>query len=111
MLTYNSSFNPQSPYTPQQRADALAGLRMQSPYAAYGQNQQDILNAAGDANAASFDVAASKAASDFDLQKMQTQQQLALSGLQQMSQAESQQRQLANSRLGMISPLLQGLFT
>jgi len=107
MLTYNSSFNPQSPYTPQQRADALAGLRMQSPYAAYGQNQQDILNAAGDANAAAFDIEASKTS----IARMQAQQQLALSGLQQMAQAESQQRQLANSRLGMVNPLLQGLFT
>jgi hypothetical protein len=111
MLTYNSGFNPPAPYTQQQRSDALSGLRMQSPYASYGQHQQDILNAAGDANAASFDVAASKAAGDFELQKMQAQQQLALSGLQQMAQAESQRRQLASSRLGTVSPLLQGLFT
>lgn len=111
MLQYNSGFNPPSPYTPQQRADALAGLRMQSPYASYGQNQQDVLDAAGGVNAAAFDAAASRATGDFELQKMQAQQNLALAGLQQMSQAESQQRQIANSRLGSVSPLLQGLFT
>jgi len=115
MLQYQSQFNPPTPYTQQQRSDALAGLHMQSPYKAYGQNQQDILNAAGDANAASLDAAATKANSDFELQRLQAQQQLALTGLQQMSQGQQQQNQLATQRLGVansfISPLLQGLFS
>jgi len=111
VITYDSSFNPPLPYSQQQRADALAGLRMRSPYAAYGQNQQDILDSAGSINAAGFDAAASKANSDAELQQLQAKQALALSGLQQMSQAEDQQRKLASSRLGVVSPLLQGLFS
>ncbi len=107
MITYNSKFNPPRSYSPQQRADALAGLQMQSPYAAYGQNQQDILDAVGGANAAAFDAQASKS----DADRMRAQQALALAGLQQMAQAEGNQRQAAASRFGAISPLLQGLFS
>ncbi len=111
MISYNSQFNPPVPYSPQQRAAALSGLNMQSPYAAYGQNQQDVLDAAGSVNAAGFDVAVSKENADAEMQRMRAQQSLALAGLQQMSQAEDQQRQLASARLNSVSPLLQGLFS
>lgn len=115
MLTYNSQFNPPSPYTQQQRSEALAGLQMRNPYRGYGQNQQDILDAAGGVNAAGLDSAITKANADFDLQKMQSQQQLALAGLQQMAQGRQQQDQLATQRLGIansfVSPILQGLFS
>lgn len=115
MLSYQSQFNPASPYTQQQRSDALAGLHAQNPYKAYGRNQQDILNAAGDANAAGFDLAATKANTDFDVQRLQAQQALALAGLQQQQQAQQQQNQLATQRLGIansfMSPILQGLFS
>lgn len=115
MLTYDSKFNPPSPYTQQQRSDALAGLQMRAPYRGYGQNQQDILDAAAGANAAGLDSAITKANTDFDLQKMQAQQQLALAGLQNMAQSQQQQNQLATQRLGVansfVSPILQGLFS
>lgn len=88
---------------------------MRNPYRGYGQNQQDILDAAGGVGAAGLDSAITKANTDFDLQKMQAQQQLALAGLQQMSQAQQQQNQLATQRLGVansfMSPILQGLFS
>lgn len=115
MLTYDSQFNPPSPYTQKQRSEALAGLHLESPYRGYGKNQQDILNAAEGINAAGLDSSITKANTDFDLRKMQGEQQLALAGLQQMSQAQQQQNQLATQRLGVVnsfmSPLLQGLFS
>lgn len=113
-LSYNTHFNPPSPYTQQQRSSALAGLSMQNPYKEYGQQQQDILDAAGGANAAAFDMASTKANTDFEMDKLKSQQQLSLAGLQQMAEARQQEGQLANQRLGnatsFLSPLLSGLF-
>lgn len=115
MLNYSSSFNPPTPYTQQQRSAALSGLHMEKPYRGYGQNQQDILNAMEGGNAAGLNMEATKANTDYELQKQQAEQQIALAGLQQMSQAQQQQNQLATQRLGnmtgAISPLLGGLFS
>ena len=115
MLTYNSSIATPTPYTQQQRSEALAGMRVKSPYPSYGRQQQDIMDALGGSNAAQFDLAATKANSDLEMEGMKAQQQMALSGLQQMAQGQQQQDQLRTQRLsgmnGLVSPLLQGLFS
>lgn len=114
MLDYNSTFNPPSPYTQQQRSEALAGLHMDHPYKQYGRNQQDILDSLEGQNAAQIGMQATKANADYDLQRNQAEQQLALAGLTQLSAAQQNQAQLANQRFGnmtsMLSPLLSNLF-
>lgn len=111
MFNFTTSLSSPPAYTDAQQAKALAGMRLRAPYAGYGRNQQDILNATGDANAASFGVATSKANSDIGLSRMQAQQQLALAGLQQLAQARQQRDQLATQRLGVLNPLLGSLFS
>jgi hypothetical protein len=115
MLTYRDRPLPSQPYSEQQRAAAMGALRAGAPYEAYGQNQRDILAAAGDSNAASFNTAISKANSGFEQDRSQARQQLALSGLKQMVDAQNQNAQLQTQRLGMygsfLNPILGGLFS
>lgn len=112
-MRYTSSLNPQRPVTPQQQFDALAGLT-RSPYASYGQNQDDIMQGMGGSNAAKYSLAASRANADFDLEAMKARQELSLSGLQQLAEGERMQDELrtARSRLlgGFLNPILGGLF-
>jgi hypothetical protein len=114
MLTYNSSLQNHLPYSPLQRNSALAALTVKSPYGKFGSTHQDILNAMGGRNAANFDVAATKANADYQLAQQEAQRQLALQGLQQMSNAQQNQNELTNTRLqnmyGVANNLLGGLF-
>lgn len=109
MLTYNTSLQNASP-----GSAPLSGLRLQSPYSKYGSNHQDILNAMGDAAAADYDVAQSKANAAYTLSQQEAQNQLALRGLNQMSEAQQNRNSVYNTRLqnmfGVANNLLGGLF-
>jgi hypothetical protein len=61
-------------------------------------------------NNAAYNLEQSKLANDYALKQQDSERQLVLQGLQQMSQAQQNQNSLANSRLGNVSGLLSGLF-
>lgn len=115
MFKYQASPLPQRPYSDQQRLAALDGLRNAGKYSDYGQNQMDIMSSAGNAAAAEFDASAYKTNSAFEQERNQARQQLALSGLKQMVDAQDQNAQLQTQRLGMynsfLNPILGGLFS
>jgi len=115
MLTYNTSLQNTPPYDDAQRADALKALAVRSPYGKFGSTHQDLLNAYGGSNAAQFDLASTKADTDYTLAKQQAERQLVLQGLQQVGQAQQNNQNLQNSRLqamyGTASSLLGGLFS
>lgn len=114
MLEYTSYLSQGQPAPQATVAKAQAAFSARSPYAAYGPAHNDIMRSAGRENAALFDLAASKANTDFSLQEQQARNQLALAGLQQMGQQQDYERQLANSRMasvnGIFNSLLGGLY-
>lgn len=109
MLTYNTTLQNSAP-----GSAPLDGLRLKSPYSKYGSNHQDILNSMGDAAAADYDVAQSKANAAYTLSQQDAQNQIALRGLRQMAEAQQNQQSLYNTRLqnmvGSANNLLGGLF-
>jgi len=113
MLTYDTTLQAQPPVSGTQMQSALRGLRIKSPYG-YSTQHQDVLNALGDQNAAQYQMQADKANSQFGAQKLNAQRDLALQGLQQMSQARQDAMNLSNAQRGMsyglVNSLLSGLF-
>lgn len=111
MLNYNTQLHYQQPVSDTQPA----GLVPTSPYGKqYGRNHQDVLNYVGSMNADAYRRAAESVNNDYAAQQRTAQQGLALAGLQQMAQAQQNQRELSNSRLsqmtGIANSLLGGLF-
>jgi len=113
MLNYDSTLNAQPPVSSAQRQKAVRGMHIQSPYG-YSPQHQDLLNGLADQNAANYELGADEANATFGTRKLQAQRDLALTGLQQMAQAQNNQAELANARSGMgygiVSNLLSGLF-
>lgn len=113
MLTYDTTLQAQPPVSQAEMSRAMKGIRLQSPYG-YSPQHQDVLNALGDQNAAQYALNAEKANADFGSRKLQAQRDVALQGLQQMSQAQQNQMDYANARSGMgyglVNSLLSGLF-
>ena len=87
---------------------------MQSPYAAYPQGHQDVLNSLLQSNQASNDMEAARRQSDLGKQAKQFAQQYALQGLQNQIQSQGYGNSLAQSKLdGVFGPagnILRGLF-
>jgi len=87
---------------------------MQSPYAAYPQGHQDVLNSLLQSNQASNDMGAARRQSDLGKQAKQFAQQYALQGLQNQIQSQGYGNNLAQSKLdGVFGPagnILRGLF-
>lgn len=114
MLTYQSQLATNPPVADYQRNNALNDMRRASPYKAFGQNHQDVLNALTENAASTLDMEAYKANADYQQQQQQAQRQLALAGLQQQAEAEQNDRSLATGRLqnmvGFAGNLLGGLF-
>lgn len=113
MLTYDTTLQAQPPVSQSDRQKAVKGMRVKSPYP-YSSQHQDLLNGLADQNAANYEMGADRANSSFGVQKLQAQRDLALQGLQQMSQAQQNQMDYATARTGMgyglVSNLLSGLF-
>lgn len=114
MLTYQSSLNNKPPVSDEYRARALTGLRAPSPFTAYTQTHGDVYRGLGAENAVDFDIAATKANTDYQMKQQDAQRQLALQGLQQMATAQQNEQDLTNNRLqmmyGTVGDLLKGLF-
>lgn len=113
MLTYKSTLGRQPPI--REIDSAKAAKAMRTPvYSAYTQNHRDVLDALGGIAASQYGVEAEKANADYGLAQLQAQRQLALSGLQQMAEAQQNQNNLTNTRLqnmvGFANDLLGGLF-
>lgn len=110
---YDSYLVQQQPASPTMVARAQAAMANQ-PWGVYGQAHSDIMRSKGLENAALYGLAASKANNDFDLQTQQARNQLALGGLQMLTQDQQNQNNLENSRIGMATglynSLLSGLF-
>jgi hypothetical protein len=92
-----------------------AGIKAVPPFAQYGSTYTDLMRAYGDRNAAQYALDASKADTQYELQRQKATQDLALQGLQQMSQAQQNQQSLGNQQLGtqtsFLSSLLSGVFS
>jgi hypothetical protein len=103
MLKYNTSLG----FSPPQ---SLPAPDLQSPYGKYGSTHADLLKSQMMAQNADYDIAKSKGEIDYAVKQQAAERQLALQGLQQMSQAQQNQNSVANARFGMVNSLLSGLF-
>jgi len=103
MLTYNTTLPFASP-------QGTPAPLPESPFTRYGSTHDDVLRAQMGVNNAAYNLEQSKLANDYALKQQDSERQLVLQGLQQMSQAQQNQNSLANSRLGNVSGLLSGLF-
>lgn len=112
MITYNSGMAKNAPVSASLMKEATRDY-VQSPWS-YPSNHADIIRARGKSNLAQLWRAADAANTDYDLRHQQSQDALALSGLQQMASAQQQQRRLETDRAGAAmsaySGLLSGLF-
>lgn len=106
-LSYQTQL-PQFPAYPK-KALALEALTAGSPFSAYNQNHEDVMAGLGGANAAQFDIEATKASTDQQLRQQRAEQQLVLQGLQQMNDAQQNENSLASNRLQNSSSMLSGL--
>jgi hypothetical protein len=113
MITYNSGLRNAPPATAPILADAKADLLRKSPYG-YPSNHQDILNALGQKSLANLQHSAERADTDYALQQQRAQDDLTLTGLQSMANAQKQQRDVETAKQGLAmnaySGLLSGLF-
>lgn len=93
----------------------MNAVRSAPQYAQFGQNSQDVLQGLADDAAASLDMEAYKANTDYSLRQQEAQRQLALAGLRQQAEAEQNQRDMGTNRLqmmtGFANNLLGGLFS
>jgi hypothetical protein len=107
MLTYRTSFKPDAPGSAPRPSS-------KSPYKAYGQNHQDVLDGLMGKSDADYAVAQSKLQSTNALAKQDAENKLVLQGLQQMSQARQNEMDLGTRRFsaltGMYGGILGGLF-
>lgn len=113
MLKYKSSLQNNPPVNDEFRGKALTGLTAPSPFT-YTPTHEDVYRGLGQQQAVDFDVAATKANTDYQMKQQDSQRQLALQGLQAMADAEKNDQDLVNNRLqmmyGTVGNLLQGLF-
>jgi hypothetical protein len=103
MRTYNTTLPFASP-------QGMPAPSPGSPFTRYGSTPDDVLRAQMGVNNAAYNLEQSKLANDYALKQQDSERQLVLQGLQQMSQAQQNQNSLANSRMGNVSGLLSGLF-
>jgi hypothetical protein len=110
MVNYTTALAPPSLNG---EAAARKGMTIQSPYASYGSNHQDILNAAGAQNAAAYSVANQQADAKLQSDYNSLNNANVLQGLQNQYTAQQNQRSLANTMFsnmnGTVGSLLGGL--
>lgn len=121
MLTYDTGIQAKPPINPAMQQKALAGLH------AYGQMQypgpaQDVYDGRATEAGVDYERATTAANNKFMAEAQQAQQDTALRGLQQMSQAQQNDNNLANQRqqmsldyagklFGGMNSMLSGLFS
>ena len=99
MIGYRSNLPYSMPTSP------VAGLAAPQPGA-----NQDVYSGLMRGYNAKQNLAQEKAGVEYDQQYQDAQRSLLLNGLRGMSDAASNQRNLANSRMGLVSSLLSGLY-
>lgn len=114
MLRYDTRLPFAPPVTQQGIEDAVQGMKIKSPYKGYGSAHQDTLDWMGDNNAANYRQSADRANFDYAAKQQAGAREMALQGLQQMSQAQQNEQGVQNSRLqnmiGVIGGPLGGLY-
>lgn len=110
MYSYNTSIpvKPVVPYA--DRMAALGGLSAQSPYSVPG-SHGDVYAHMSKANQTNYDRAVQMADQDHMRQAQDLQSQMALRGMQQLTQQRENQQSLANRRTQMVSGFLNGLIS
>ncbi|NBW15499.1 MAG: hypothetical protein EBR82_46685, partial [Caulobacteraceae bacterium] len=98
MLTYNTTL-PNAP------PRGLPAPQIQSPYGRFGSAHSDVLASQMGSNNADYELAKARGELDYATKRQAAEQQLALSGLQQMAQAQQNRNALVNSRVGAVSSL------
>jgi hypothetical protein len=111
MLKYDTTLPNDPPFGPQFRDSVLAGLKVASPYKKYGQAHQDTLDWMGARNASRLGTEMDLLNATYDMNQQSAERDLALSGLQSMSQAKQQQQSLRDRFMqNMTGSLLSGIF-
>lgn len=105
-MQYDTRLSYRQPISPDMQAEALAAMRDNAPRG-YGQNAADVYRTHAGINAADYKRAADLANMSYDADQQTAQRRLALSGLQQMADAQQAQSQYQTS---LASSLLGGLF-
>lgn len=105
-MQYDTRLSYRHPITPDMQAEAVASMRGSAPRG-YGQNAADVYRAHAGVNAADYTRAADMANMAYATDQQAAQRRLALSGLQQMADAQQAQTQYETSLAG---SLLGGLF-
>lgn len=97
-LSYTPALQNLPPYSPQQRAGAIAALTAAPPYAV-NRNQSDVMASLGGRAAAQMDLDTAKANTDYSLAQRDAYNNLRLQGMRQQADAEQNQQSLRNTRL------------
>ena len=111
MLTYKSSLSSAPPYTPAMAEDAARSLSGKSPYKQYRGNAADVFRSVGNPALANVDATGAAANAAYAARFNDAQRQLALSGLNFMSDSQKGAQDVANARLSGVNSLLGGLFS
>lgn len=98
---YTTNLPNQPPSTPMPR--------QQAPYK-YPGASADVFRAMNDSDVAAYNLNASQADANYALQQQEAARGLILGGLSQNAQAQQQQRDLSNGRLGILSSLLSNVY-
>lgn len=116
MLTYDTGIRNSPPVTQGMQQQALAGLANQQGVLQYPGSAGDVYRARALAAGLDYERAAAQANNEYLANAQKAQQSTALSGLQQMSQAQQNANNLANQQqsmrldyLGRVSGGLNGL--
>jgi len=113
MYSYNTSISAKPAFSTPQRSAALDGLARPSPVAAPG-SHADVYAGLTSGNVVNFDRAAEMVNQEQALAAQETQGQMAMRGMQQLSQQRQNAQSLGNQRLqtqmGFLNSILSGLF-
>lgn len=105
MLGYDTGIQNSPPITPAMQQQALAGLAAQGPMQ-YPGSAADVYRARALSAGIDYERAAAAANNEYAANAQKSQQAAALAGLQQMSQAQQNSRDLANRQQSMRSSYL-----
>lgn len=107
MVFYNTGIPVAQPITDSDRSKAIRGILRGGT--------GDVYNAKAQANAVDYDREAQRANAEFVANARDLQSQMALRGAQQMAQAQQNQSDIYNRRVGMamdeVNPMLSGVNT
>lgn len=101
MLRYDTGVQYKKPITPAMQGEALAGLAAQGSAMQYPGSAGDVYNARSMALGMDYERQAAEANNEYTAAAQRAQQSTALSGLQQMAQAQQNSSSLADKQQSM----------